>query len=75
MSTHPDKYQADAAYKDGIDNFTKIMRDFTDIVARLDKPEVQVRCAGCKTEKMVSKVAIKESVVRCKCGGFMIAVK
>ena len=69
MNKHTDSYKA------GADGFNKVMQDFTDGVAKLDKPEVLVRCSGCKTEKIVSKFAIKDSVIRCKCGGFMVTVK
>jgi hypothetical protein len=73
MKSPQDKSQSDA-YKAGVDGFNKVLQDFRDGFAKLNKHEVLVRCAGCKTEKMVSKIAIKESVIRCKCGGFMMPV-
>ena len=72
------KEMKEDAYKAGVEGFEKVLKDFTDGFARIDRlnqPEVLVRCCNCKSEQRVSKLAIKERIIKCRCGGFCIAVK
>ena len=35
----------------------------------------QLRCANCKKEEMVSLDAVQGTLLRCRCGGILVAVK
>ena len=54
---------------------TSVWSDTLELIKELDKKDVPVKCSNCKTEKMVSKFALREALLRCKCGGVLLPVR